>query len=300
MRLATTNERGSSRRVKQTAVAQLTTLSTTHLSTKHLVYVHLSNALLSTLFLSTVLLTGCLREPEPAAADAQARPIHATTGGEGSRVIELRAFTIAWAGAEGASDEVTRTEAQADARAQNVASLARMPDSNFGELARNYGDQPMATLRLTREDTTVPTEIVNEGFRLTVGQRSRAIRTAAGFVIVERMADPDLGPTEIHARHILVSHAGSRMAPEGTTRTREEAQQLAETIARRVRAGEDWDALHRAHSDEASGAEGGDLGTFGRGQMVPAFERAAFALEVRETSGAVESPFGFHVIQRLE
>ena len=250
--------------------------------------------------LSLTLFSGCLRDPEPAAADAQARPIHTTEGGESSRVIELRAMTIAWSGAERASDEITRTEAQAEARAQNVASLARMPDANFGELARTYADTPVATLRLTREDTTAPAEIVREGFRLAVGQRSRAIRTAAGFVILERMADPELGPSEIHARHILVSYVDSRSAAEGITRTREEAQALAEAISRRARAGEDWDALHAAHSDEPNGPPGGDLGTFGRGQMVPAFERAAFGLEVREISGAVESPFGFHVIQRLE
>lgn len=271
-RLATNARRGTSRAVK--------TL--------------LPSLLLLTLF------SGCLREPEPAAADAQARPIHTTEGGESSRVIELRAMTIAWAGAERASDEITRTEAQAEARAQNVASLARMPDANFGELARTYADTPVVTLRLTREDTTAPAEIVREGFRLAVGQRSRAIRTAAGFVIVERMSDPELGPSEIHARHILVSHVDSRSAAEGITRTREEAQALAEAISRRARAGEDWDALHAAHSDEPNGPPGGDLGTFGRGQMVPAFERAAFGLEVREISDAVESPFGFHVIQRLE
>jgi parvulin-like peptidyl-prolyl isomerase len=215
-------------------------------------------------------------------------------------VVELQAMTITWAGAEGASEELTRTEAQAQARAENVAALVRLPEANFGELARSYADRPVATLRVAQGDSTLPPEVVSEGFRLAIGQRSRAIRTASGFVILERLPDPELGPTEIHARHILVSHADSRMAPEGTTRTREEAQALAETIARRARAGEDWDALHRAHSDEANGPEGGDLGTFGRGQMVPAFERAAFALEVREISDAVESPFGFHVIQRIE
>lgn len=245
---------------------------------------------------------GCLRADEAPVADREAPPIHrgeASTGDE-ARVIEVRALTVAWAGADGADTTITRTEAQAEARAQNVASLARLPDSNFGEVARSYGDGPPATMRFSRQDSTLPMEVVAEAFRLRVGQRSRAIRTVSGFFVLERMPDPDLGPTAIHARHILISHTDARMAGEDITRTREEAQSLAEAIARRARSGEDWDALHRAHSDETNGPEGGDLGTFGRGQMVPAFERAAFALEVRAISEAVESPFGFHVIQRLE
>ncbi|MCB9599190.1 MAG: peptidylprolyl isomerase [Sandaracinus sp.] len=254
-------------------------------------------SLLLALVFSTL---GCLKADEPAAADREARPISATGGETEAQVIEIRTLTIAWSGAQGASEEITRTEAQADARAQNVASLARLPDSNFGEVARAYGDTPPATVRLSRGDSTLPEAVVSEAFRLRVGQRSRAIRTDAGFVVMERLPDPQTGPTEIRARHILVSYVGARMAGEDVTRDREEAQGLAEAIARRARSGEDWDALHRAHSNETNGPEGGDLGRFGRGQMVPAFERAAFGLEVREISDAVESPFGFHVIQRLE
>ncbi|MBP6835267.1 MAG: peptidylprolyl isomerase, partial [Deltaproteobacteria bacterium] len=49
-----------------------------------------------------------------------------------------------------------------------------------------------------------------------------------------------------------------------------------------------------------AGDRGGSLGRFGHGRMVRAFEDGAFALEVDEISGIVETPFGFHVIQRTE
>jgi parvulin-like peptidyl-prolyl isomerase len=78
------------------------------------------------------------------------------------------------------------------------------------------------------------------------------------------------------------------------------SRQKAEDILKRVRAGEDFDKLAKENSDEPGAKEsGGDLGWFGRGRMVKPFEDAAFALKDNEISDIVESPFGFHIIQRL-
>jgi parvulin-like peptidyl-prolyl isomerase len=75
----------------------------------------------------------------------------------------------------------------------------------------------------------------------------------------------------------------------------------AEAIRRRALAGEDFAALARALSDDASSREeGGDLGFFTRGTHTRAFDDAAFALPPRRISGVVRSEFGFHVIQALE
>jgi peptidyl-prolyl cis-trans isomerase D len=77
--------------------------------------------------------------------------------------------------------------------------------------------------------------------------------------------------------------------------------QRAERLRAELAGGADFaEVAKRESSDPGSKENGGDLGTFGRGQMVPAFEAAAFALPVGEVSQPVATPFGYHLIQVQE
>jgi parvulin-like peptidyl-prolyl isomerase len=108
-------------------------------------------------------------------------------------------------------------------------------------------------------------------------------------------------PKKISARHVLVQWMGSDRAGKSVLRTREQALVLAKEVLRRAKDGEDLGRLAVEYSDEPNaGARGGSLGRFSRGQMVPAFEQVAFKLKVGDISEIVETPFGFHIIQRTE
>jgi peptidyl-prolyl cis-trans isomerase SurA len=100
------------------------------------------------------------------------------------------------------------------------------------------------------------------------------------------------GELEVHARHILVAVPKDAKPAEV-----DRAQARAQEISQRAKAGGDFAALARQLSDGPSAAQGGDLGWFRRGVMVPEFERAAFSLPVGAVSDPVRTQFGFHIIK---
>jgi len=100
-------------------------------------------------------------------------------------------------------------------------------------------------------------------------------------------------PGQVRASHILL-----RVDDEDTE---EEVVERAADLATQARGGADFAELAREHSDDEGTAEnGGDLGLFGRGRMVPEFEAAAFEMNEGDISDPVKSAFGYHVIQVTE
>lgn len=101
---------------------------------------------------------------------------------------------------------------------------------------------------------------------------------------------------QVRASHILLMYAGS--ARSTATRTKDEALQQINELKASIEGGGEFAELAKANSDCPSGQEGGDLGWFGPGMMVPEFDTAVFALDVGQNSDVVETDFGYHLIQR--
>ena len=78
---------------------------------------------------------------------------------------------------------------------------------------------------------------------------------------------------------------------------KQEARKKMEDIQKRIQAGEDFAVLAREFSQDASAAQGGDLGTIPRGRMPQALDEAVFSLKPGEVSPILETPLGFHLIK---
>ena len=102
-------------------------------------------------------------------------------------------------------------------------------------------------------------------------------------------------PEQVKASHILI-----KAEPEAKEEQKALARKKLKGVQKRVEKGEDFAALAKEYSEGPSGAKGGDLGYFGRGQMVKPFEEVVFALKPGAVSDIVETSFGYHLIKCVD
>jgi len=102
-------------------------------------------------------------------------------------------------------------------------------------------------------------------------------------------------PEQVKASHILI-----KAEPEAKEEQKALARKKLKEVQKRLEKGEDFAALAKEYSEGPSGAKGGDLGYFGRGQMVKPFEEVVFVLKPGAVSDIVETNFGYHLIKCVD
>ncbi|UCB46451.1 MAG: peptidylprolyl isomerase [Spirochaetota bacterium] len=102
-------------------------------------------------------------------------------------------------------------------------------------------------------------------------------------------------PEQVRASHILI--AVDDMTDESKMK---DAVKLIKQIEKKLKKGEEFETLAREYSQCPSSEKGGDLGYFGRGQMVKPFENSAFSLEPGEVSGIVQTRYGYHLVKLVD
>jgi peptidyl-prolyl cis-trans isomerase C len=102
-------------------------------------------------------------------------------------------------------------------------------------------------------------------------------------------------PEQVRASHILIT-----LDAKATDADKKKAKEKIEGLLKQIKAGADFAKLAEGNSGCPSSKQGGDLGYFGKGQMVKPFEETAFAMKAGDVSGVVETQFGYHIIKLTE
>jgi peptidyl-prolyl cis-trans isomerase C len=200
-------------------------------------------------------------------------------------VLEAADLQADWARLPAAQQPLVRQSLPAVRQQADALLLRRVLAAQASADGLEADPQVQRQLQLARE------RVLSDALLARVD--ARAVADAQAVTDMARLryqAQPErfAVPEQVRVRHILLRG--------------DDAEARAQALLAQLRAGADFEALAREHSqDPGSAGRGGDLGFFGRGRMVPAFEEAAFALQQPgELSAPVRTEFGVHLLQLVQ
>ena len=190
-----------------------------------------------------------------------------------------------------------------EAAARKVAVPETDIDAQLAQMRKQFPSEAVFNEALKQQNKTV--DMLKAEARDSMAIQKMLEQALAGKVAVtaqqaqefyDKNPDQFKRPEQVRASHILIS------VPQGADGpTKDAARKRAEGVLKQVKAGGDFAALAKENSqDPGSAINGGDLGLFQRGQMVPPFDQAAFTMKPGATSDLVETQFGFHIIRVTE
>jgi parvulin-like peptidyl-prolyl isomerase len=160
--------------------------------------------------------------------------------------------------------------------------------ADFAELAKTYSEAPASDAFFKHGELTPDKEVAL--FAAAAGDVVGPLLEPDGYHLMKVLEFRSGKDNYLHAAHILIQIQNGDSAA---------AMRQAKELSDRAKKGENFAALAQQYSKDPSAQKGGDLGWFGKGRMVKPFEDAAMKLKPGQISGAVRTPFGYHVIKLL-
>lgn len=185
------------------------------------------------------------------------------------------------------------------AKSLKMAVPAPQVDTQMQQLLQRFPskeafDQALAAQNLTMD--SVKKDVESQLLRQQLVKKEILDKVNISAGDVQTFYDKNKGKyveeEQVRARHILI-----KVPPEVSPTDEAKLKGKADDALKRAKQGEDFAGLATELSDDGSKENGGDLGFFPRGRMVPAFEEVAFTLQPGQTSDVVRSQFGYHIIK---
>ena len=202
-------------------------------------------------------------------------------------------LVIAYQGSRTSQTDIFYDKIGALEVAKKLRDLARLQNSNFDELIQKFSDMPDQSLLplIQKNDARLPSFLKKGALSLKEGQISDPVDSPFGYLIFQRVT-----LEMAKARHILIAYQGAMRSTQA--RSKNDARKIAADVLKKALSGEDFATLAQQFSDGPTKNRGGDLGEFSQGVMTPEFDAAVFSMKAGDISEIVETPFGFHIIQR--
>jgi peptidyl-prolyl cis-trans isomerase SurA len=195
-------------------------------------------------------------------------------------------------------EQATADKIEASRKRAEEALAKLKAGTDFAQVAAQYSDAQDAMQGGNlgfRTAERIPGMFLEALDKMKPGDLSGVMRGPNGFhilkLIEKRSNDTPVVITQTHARHILIKT--SEMVPES------EAKSRLLDIRNRIENGADFGEEAKRYSEDGSASQGGDLGWISPGDTVPEFEEAMNALKIGQVSQAVQTGFGWHLIQVL-
>lgn len=189
-----------------------------------------------------------------------------------------------------------------EATRRSMGATDQEVQARMAEVRQQFPNEPAFAAALKERGIDAKLFEQNTRADMTVGKLMQAEASTATLVgetdakeFYDKNPDQFKQPEQVRASHIF-----KRVAPGTDAATKQKARAALEPVLKQVKGGGDFAGLARQHSEDGSAQAGGDLNFFGRGQMVPEFEKTAFAMKPGDTSEIVESQFGYHIIKVTE
>jgi parvulin-like peptidyl-prolyl isomerase len=190
-----------------------------------------------------------------------------------------------------------------EAQARKLAVPDAEVEGKVGEIRKQFPNEQAFTAALAER------QITPDGLKSDIRQQLMAMKLVETDVKpTVTVGDKEINefyqknperfqqPEAVHTAHILI-----RVPENADEATKKKARADADKAMADLRKkGADFGAVAKKYSQDSSAVNGGDLGFVARGQTVPQFEQAAFALQPNQVSAVVETPFGFHIIKAME